>query len=180
MQLLVSNLQDISRIESNQLLLNIKPTAPAKALENALQTVEEQIKAQSQQLTVRASDDLPLVQADPARLEQVLTVLLDNACKYTPKGGHIDVQVWQQGAYVHCTVSDNGIGIAQQDQERLFTKFFRSEDQAVREKFGAGLGLCIAKRLVEFHGGEIKVESQLDEGTTCTFTVPVAVEDAEN
>ncbi len=180
MQLLVSNLQDISRIESNQLLLNIKPTAPAKALENALQTVEEQIKAQSQQLTVRASDDLPLVQADPARLEQILTVLLDNACKYTPKGGHIDVQVWQQGAYVHCTVSDNGIGIAQQDQKRLFTKFFRSEDQAVREKFGAGLGLCIAKRLVEFHGGEIKVESQLDEGTTCTFTVPVAVEDAEN
>ncbi|MCP4538708.1 MAG: GAF domain-containing protein [Chloroflexi bacterium] len=178
MQVLVSNLQDISRIESNQLRLEMKPTKSAKALENALQTMEKHITAQSQQLTVRVSDDLPLVHADPGRLEQVLTALLDNACKYTLQGGQIDVQMWQQGKYVHCTISDNGIGISQEDHDRLFTKFFRSESLQVREKFGAGLGLCIAKSLIEFQGGEIKVESQLDEGTTCTFTMPVAAEDA--
>jgi signal transduction histidine kinase len=180
MQVLVSNLQDISRIESNQLPLEIKPAMLADALESALQAMQEQIKTRSQQLTVEVPDDLPLVHADPVRLEQILTILLDNACKYTPQGGRIGVRSWQQGGYVHCTVSDTGIGISSEDQERLFTKFFRSDNPAVREKFGAGLGLCIAKSLVELHGGEIKVESQSGEGTTCTFTTPATAEGAED
>ncbi|MEE8392175.1 MAG: GAF domain-containing protein, partial [Anaerolineae bacterium] len=174
MQVLVTNLQDVSRIESNQLRIEMKPTMLADALESALQTAREQTQAQSQQLTAKVPDDLPLVHADPARLEQILTALLDNACKYTPKGGQIDVRTWQQDEYVHCTVSDNGIGISPKDQLHLFTKFYRSDNPLVREKFGAGLGLCIAKSLVELQGGEIQVESQLGEGTTCTFTVPVA------
>jgi signal transduction histidine kinase len=179
MQVLVANLQDVSRIESNQLRFELKPTILAEALDGALKTTQEQIKAQSQKLEVQVPDDLPLVQADPARLEQILTTLLDNACKYTPKGGKINVQIWRQDEYVHCSVSDNGIGIAQEDQEHLFTKFFRSSNPIVREKFGAGLGLCIAKSLVKFHGGEINIKGQLDEGTTCTFTIPVAAEEAQ-
>lgn len=179
MQVLVANLQDVSRVESNQLRLEMQPTMLAEALESALQTTQEQIQAQSQQLTVKVPDDLPPVHADPARLEQILTTLLDNACKYTPKGGHISVQTWQQDEYVHCSVSDNGIGISQEDQDHLFTKFFRSSNPIVREKFGAGLGLCVAKSLVEFHNGEIHIKSQLDEGTTCTFTIPVAAEDVK-
>ena len=122
----------------------------------------------------RLPDDLPPVHADPVRLAQILINLLSNAYKYTPEGGQIHVRAWLQNEYVHCAVSDTGIGISPDDQAKLFTRFFRSEDPAVREMPGTGLGLCIVKSLVELQGGEIRVETQLEEGTTFTFTVPVA------
>ena len=173
MQVLVSDLQDVSRIETGQLRLEMEPTALADALESGLEATQAQIEARSQRLTVEVPEDLPQVHADPARLAQVLTNLLSNAYKYTPEGGHIRVRAWLQGGYVHCAVSDTGVGMSPEDQARLFTKFFRSEDPTVREMPGTGLGLCIVKSLVELQGGEIEVESQLGEGTTFTFTVPV-------
>jgi signal transduction histidine kinase len=174
MQILVSDLQDVSRIETGQLKLEKRSTALADALESALEATQAQIEARSQQLMLEISEDLPQVQADPARLAQILTNLLSNAYKYTPEGGHIRVQAWVQDGYVHCTVSDTGIGMCPEDCAQLFTKFFRSENPAVREMPGTGLGLCIVKSLVELQGGEIDVESHLEEGTTFTFTVPVA------
>ena len=119
-------------------------------------------------------EDLPLVHADPARLAQILINLLSNAYKYTPRGGHIRVRAWLQDGTVHCAVSDTGIGISPEEQASLFTKFFRSEDPAVRETPGTGLGLCIVKSLTELQGGQVEVESRVGEGTTFTFTVPVA------
>ena len=177
MQVLVSDLQDVSRIETGQLRLESKPTALAEALESALEATQAQIKARSQQLTVEVPEDLPLVHADPARLEQILINLLSNAYKYTPEGGYIRVRAWLRNGYVHCIVSDTGVGISPEDQARLFTKFFRSDDPAVREMPGTGLGLCIVKSLVELQGGEIEIESQFEEGTTFTFTVPVIAEE---
>jgi len=179
MQALVSDLQDISRIEAGKLWLEVKPTVFAQALDNALQGTQAQIEARSQQLTTTVPHDLPLVRADPARLTQILTNLLSNAHKYTPEGGRIDVRARREGAYVHCAVSDTGIGISSQDQAHLFTKFFRSEDPAVREMPGTGLGLCIVKNLVELQGGRMTVESQLGEGATFAFTLPVAGEEDE-
>jgi len=176
MQILVSDLQDVSRIETGLLRLDVQPTSLSKALESALQVTQGQIEARSQRLTVEVADGLPEVQADPARLEQVLINLLSNAYKYTPEGGSIRVRAWLRDGYVHCAVADTGVGISAEDQARLFTKFFRSEDPAVREMPGTGLGLCIVKSLVELQGGQIEVESQLGEGTTFTFTVPVAEE----
>jgi len=176
MQVLVSDLRDISRIETDQLHLEIKPVRLAEPLEDGLQATQGQIEARSQQLTLDVPENLPPVYADPARLAQILTNLLSNAYKYTPEGGRIRVRAWLQNGYVHCAVSDSGVGISPEDQARLFTKFFRSEDPAVREMPGTGLGLCIVKSLVELQGGEIKVESQLGRGTTFTFTVPVAVQ----
>lgn len=174
MQILVSDLRDVSRIETGQLLLEIRPAGLEEALDGALEATRAQIEARNQQLTVEVPEDLPAVSADPARLTQVLINLLSNACKYTPAGGHIGVRAWTHDGYVHCAVSDTGIGISPEDQVRLFTKFFRSEDPAVREVPGTGLGLCIVKSLVELHGGHIEVESQLGVGTTFTFTVPIA------
>jgi signal transduction histidine kinase len=84
------------------------------------------------------------------------------------------VRAWLQDDYVHCTVSDSGVGISPKDQTRLFTKFFRSESPAIRDMPGTGLGLCIVRHLVKAQGGEITVESQVDAGTTITFTLPVA------
>ncbi|MDY7079654.1 MAG: ATP-binding protein [Chloroflexota bacterium] len=174
MQILVSDLQDISRIETGHLRLEVKPTALLDALEDALQVTQGQIKARSQQLTVKVPGSLPSVHADPARLTQILINLLSNAYKYTPEGGHIHVQAWLQDGYVHCTVSDTGIGISLEDQACLFTKFFRSENPEAREMPGTGLGLCIVKNLVELQGGGIQVESQIGQGTTFAFTLPVA------
>jgi signal transduction histidine kinase len=174
MQVLVSDLQDVSRIETGQLRLEMGSVSPADALESALQATQAQIQARSQHLAVDMPDDLPPVYADRARLAQILINLLSNAYKYTPKGGHIGVRAQVQGEYVQCAVSDTGTGISPQDQKCLFTKFFRSEDPAVRETTGTGLGLCIVKSLVELQGGEIEVESELGKGTTVALTIPVS------
>ncbi len=174
MQVLVSDLRDISRIEMGQLRLEVKPVRLAESLENGPQATRGQIEARSQQLTVEVPENLPLVHADPARLAQILINLLSNAYKYTPEGGHIRVRAWLQDGHVHCAVSDTGVGISPEDRARLFTKFFRSEDPAVQEMPGTGLGLCIVRSLVELQGGEIEVESQPGRGTTFAFTVPVA------
>ena len=176
MQILVSDLRDISRIETSQLRLERKPIRMAEVLRDALQATQGQIKARSQRLTVKVPEDLPLVLADPLRLAQVLINLLSNAHKYTPEGGRIHVQAWAQDKHVYCAVSDSGIGISPEDQARLFTKFFRADAPAVREMPGTGLGLCIVKSLVELHDGKINVRSQLGKGTTIRFTIPVAVE----
>lgn len=174
MQAMVSDLQDVSRIEAGRLRLEAQPMALVDAVESGLQEAREQVEGQSHQLTLEVPEDLPLVQADPERLVQVLAYLLRNACQYTPDGGQVHVRAWLDGGRVRCAVSDTGIGISPEDQAQLFTKFFRSEDPVVREVPGTGLGLCIAKGLVELQGGELEVESQPGEGTTVTFTVPVA------
>jgi len=176
MQVLVFDLRDISRIETGQLHLEMKPVQLVQPLDDALQATQGQIKARSQQLRAEMPEDLPPIYADPARLTQILINLLSNACKYTPDGGHIRVAAWLQDGYVHCAVSDTGVGISTEDQARLFTRFFRSKNPAVQERPGTGLGLCIVKSLVELHGGEIKIVSRPGRGTTFAFTVPVAAQ----
>jgi signal transduction histidine kinase len=176
MQIQVSDLQDVSRIETGQLMLEVRPTALEDALEDALQAVQGQVEARSQELKLEVPENLPSVHADPVRLTQILINLLSNAYKYTPEGGSICLRVWLHDGCVHCAVSDTGIGMSEEDIEQLFTKFFRSEDPEVRNMPGTGLGLCITKSLVELQGGEIEVESQVGEGSTFTFTVPLAVE----
>jgi signal transduction histidine kinase len=173
MQILVSDLQDISRIETGKMRIEVMPTPFGGALENALEVTQGQIEARSQRLKVEVEDDLPKVRADPTRLTQVLINLLSNANKYTPDKGHIHVRAWANGRCVYCSVADDGVGMSPEDQARLFTKFFRSDNAAIREMPGTGLGLCIVKSLVELQGGEIEVESALGEGSTFTFTVPV-------
>ena len=176
MRILVSDLQDISRIETGRLRLEIQPTSLMDALEEALRSIQGQIEAKGQHLSLWVPEDLPKVRADPSRLAQVLTNLLSNAHKYTPEGGRIEVRAWVDGRFVRCAVSDTGIGISPEDQARLFTKFFRADNPVVRDQPGTGLGLCIVKNLVELQGGEIEVESEVGEGTTFTFSIPIAGE----
>jgi signal transduction histidine kinase len=153
-----------------------------QAVEDVLRTIRGQIEAKQQALGVDIPPDLPLVRADRDRFLQILTNLVSNAHRYTPEGGSIAVraQPWSDGqdpaaqeAFVLCSVSDTGIGISPADQERLFTKYFRADDPTVQRVAGTGLGLVITKSLVELHGGEIWVESELGKGSTFAFTVPV-------
>jgi signal transduction histidine kinase len=180
MDVLVQGLLDISRIEAGRLKLQLETMHIREALDEAIRGVREQMDSKSQHLEMDVPDGLPLVLADRHRLVQVLVNLLSNACKYTPQGGEIAVLAETANgsgeAFVSCTVSDTGIGISEEDQERLFTKYFRASDPAVRSEPGTGLGLVITKNLVQMQGGDIWMESELGKGTAFTFTVPVADE----
>ncbi len=181
MNTLVSDLLDISRIESGRIRLEFRDVSIEQVIEDALRTIRGQIEARQQMLEVDISSGLPLVRGDRDRLVQILTNLVSNAYKYTPEGGRIAVRArkWSdvkdavdQDGFVLCSVSDTGIGIGPEDQERLFTKYFRADDPAVRDVAGTGLGLVITKSLVELQGGEIWVESEVGKGSTFAFTIP--------
>jgi signal transduction histidine kinase len=178
MSTLVGDLLEISRIETGRLKLDIKPVSMVDVIEETLRTTQRQIEEKEQALDVTVPDDLPAVMGDRARLVQVMTNLISNAYKYTPNGGHIFVSAQPKAngspGFVMCAVKDSGIGISDEDKSKLFTKFFRSGDPAVREVPGTGLGLSITKSLIEMHGGQIWVESQVGHGATFAFTVPVA------
>jgi len=109
---------------------------------------------------------------DAARVSQVLDNLVSNAIKYSPDGGEVTVSLRSDDGTVVCSVSDTGMGMSKEDQEEVFTKFFRS--QAVRNSAipGVGLGLSISKAIVEAHGGQVSLYSEVGRGTTFTFAVP--------
>lgn len=178
MELLVSDLTDISRIETGQLSISPRAITFSEALDEAVETVRDLSEAKQQTLTLDMWNGLPSAHADKARLIQALINLLSNAIKYTPYGGSIAVRVWlssDEPDFIRCAITDSGVGISPQDQVQLFTKFFRAADPQVREQPGTGLGLAITKNLVEMHGGRIWVESALGKGSTFYFTVPIAM-----
>jgi len=184
MNTLVSDLLDISRIESGRIKIDLADVSIEPLVQDALRTISGQIEAKQQVLEVDVPSGLPLVRGDRNRLVQILTNMVSNAYKYTPTGGQITVraQEWPdasevggRGGFVLCSVTDTGIGMSPEDQGQLFTKYFRSQDPAARNESGTGLGLAITKSLVELQGGEIWVESKVGEGSTFAFTVPATV-----
>ncbi len=175
MGVLVSDLSDISRIETGRLNLEIEEGVDIrKTLEDVLASVRAEIEKREHAVVIELPDDLPLVRADPRRLGQVLTNLVSNAYKYTPKGGTITLRAKKGKKFVECRITDTGIGMTVEEVGRLFTKFWRSEDPYVREQPGSGLGLAVARNLVELQGGQMSVESKKDAGTTFSFTIPIS------
>jgi signal transduction histidine kinase len=173
MSTLVSDLSHISRIETGRLKLDLAYFPLPSYIDEVLKTLRHKIEEKNQTLELYVTDDLPEVYADPNRFVQVLTNLLSNAWKYSPDGGWITVIARPAGGSVRLEVRDTGIGISEEDQEKLFSQFFRSEDPAVREEQGWGLGLNVTKRLVELMGGKIGVRSELGKGSTFWFTLPM-------
>jgi signal transduction histidine kinase len=182
MDTLVADLSDMSKIEAGQLRLELGMVSIADAVDEVARSLKGQITAKDQTLRMQIPEDIPPVWADYTRLVQVLTNLVSNAHKYTPEGG--DIRVWAERTTiqhdaeslsegVHVAVQDNGIGIGPEDQEGIFQKFFRSEDEKARQAPGTGLGLNISKNLVELQGGRIWFESELRQGTIFHFVVPV-------
>lgn len=183
MNTLVSDLNDVSKIEVGRLRLDFKSLRLSDSIETVARSTRRQIEEKQQSLALAIPDDLPPVWADRVRLEQVLVNLISNANKYTPVGGAIQIaaeccpNTWDPAGaaeVVHIWVEDNGIGISEEDQKKIFQKFFRSEDSKAREATGTGLGLNITRSLVEMQGGKIWFESEFRRGTTFHFTVPVA------
>jgi signal transduction histidine kinase len=115
---------------------------------------------------------LPRIQADEDRLIQVLTNLLDNALKFTSRGGQVTVQAGEQTEAVWVGVADTGVGIAPQELPYIFQQFYRGDESRPPEKRGMGLGLAICREIITAHGGQIWAESEPDRGTCFTFTLP--------
>jgi len=183
MSTLVSDLNDNSKIEAGRLRLDFKAMNVAEVVDEVIRSTRRQLEDKKQTVEVTLPESLPAVWADRIRVGQVLTNLVSNAHKYTPEEGVVIVGAeatsnqWDpEGAarVVHLWVRDTGIGISAEDQQKIFQKFFRSEDQKAREAPGTGLGLNITKSLVEMQGGRIWFESEFRKGTTFHITIPVA------
>lgn len=180
---LVSDINNNAKIEAGQLRLDYKLVDIPEVADEVVRSMKRQIEEKHQTVEIRVPLPLPLAWADRVRVAQILTDLVSNAHKYAPEGGKIVVGAevvpnqWDpRGArqVIHFWVKDSGIGISPEDQDKIFQKFFRSDDSKAREVPGTGLGLYITKRLVEMMGGRIWFESEFRKGSTFHFTIPVA------
>lgn len=170
---LVNDLLDLSRIETGKVQLQMKPVAMETLVEQVVMTMLPKAEEKEIRLSYVTPPALPKVYGDPDRLTQILTNLVGNAYKYTPTGGSVCIYVYVREGMMQVGVADTGIGISQEDQAKIFERFFRVDDPLVHEVSGTGLGLSITVSLVRMHGGDIKVESELGEGSIFTFSVPL-------
>ena len=168
---MVTELLELSRIESGRLSLDLQPVAVCELLDAASKRMMLQAKRAGIGLRVECVDDLPMVKVDLQRLEQVLVNLIHNAVKYTRAGGEIVLLAEAGNGSVRFAVRDTGIGIPADDVPRIFERFYRVDKS--RTGSGTGLGLSIAKHIVEAHGGKIWAESIEGRGSTFYFTIPL-------
>jgi PAS domain S-box-containing protein len=171
---LIDNLLDVSRIQSGAIDLRLRPVELGPLLRHVTMTMGPQFEEKDQRLDVEVPADLPPVQADADRLQQIVLNLLSNATKYTAQGGSIAIVASREDGRVRVDVRDSGIGIPVDEQERIFERFYRSPAGGSRRQPGTGLGLPITRGLVEAQAGEISVTSAPGEGSTFTFWLPAS------
>lgn len=174
---LINDMLDISRIESGRIHLKVEPQYLPDLIGGVADTFRAVLAQSGREAHLSLPDGLPPVAADSDRVRQVLINLLSNAIKYSPEGGDVTVAAAECGGMVRISVADEGLGISDEDQRLLFTKFYRVDSAITREIGGTGLGLSICKSIIELLGGEIGVDSALGEGSTFWFTLPVAPEE---
>jgi signal transduction histidine kinase len=169
---LVDDLLLLSRLDNHRLQLERVPVA----LPELFADIQRQVRrlADERAIAMRAEASGGAVWADPARLRQVLLILLDNALRYTPSGGSIQLHVVTQVRTTTIQIADTGSGIAPEHLPRLFDRFYRGDPARTSASGGTGLGLAIAKALIDAQGGQIAVESRLGHGTRVMLTLPTA------
>lgn len=173
---LIQDLLDVANIEQGRLSLDLEPSDPAAIVERAEHMFRMDAAGQDIELACSIADDLPPVSADGERVVQVLANLLRNAIKFTPAGGRITLSAEPAPGGIAFSVADTGRGIPPEHASRIFDRYWQSATGARAR--GSGLGLSIAKGIVEAHGGRIAVRSQFGVGTTVEFTIPEYRDDA--
>jgi two-component system, OmpR family, phosphate regulon sensor histidine kinase PhoR len=172
---LLDDLTDLSNIELGKVTLHLGPLALGDLVDSVLDIMRPRATSRGVSLDVALDPALPQVHADHDRLAQILINLVDNAIKYTPEGGHVTVRGrLVADDRVEVAVVDTGIGIPREELPRITERFYRVDKARSRELGGTGLGLAIVKHLVLAHGGELAIASEVDEGTTVRFTLPVS------
>ncbi len=170
---LINDILDLSKIEAGRMDLEVSRFDLPGAIANALTLVRERAQRNRIALGLEVDPALGEFIADERKVKQILLNLLSNAVKFTPEGGRVDVNAALNGSAVRIAVKDTGIGIAPEDHAAVFEEFKQVGRDYTRKAEGTGLGLALTKRFVELHGGEIRLESRLGEGSTFTFTLPV-------
>jgi signal transduction histidine kinase len=168
---LINDILDLSKIEAGRMELALAPFHLPSAVENAVTLVRERAARHGIALHLDLDPRLGELVGDERKVKQVLLNLLSNAVKFTPEGGRISVRAGQRDGRVEISVTDTGIGIAPGDQAAIFEEF-RQVGSDERKREGTGLGLTLAKKFVELHGGRIWVESEPGRGSTFAFTLP--------
>jgi len=171
---LINDVLDLSKVEARKMELELENLNLADVIDDMRQTVKPMLDDNRHKLRVNVEEGLPQVRADKSRLRQIFLNLLSNAVKFTPIGGELGVEVSRKGDWCQVSVVDNGIGIRQEDQERIFEAFTQADTLPDREKEGTGLGLTVTRQLVELGGGKTWVESEYGKGSKFTFTLPLA------
>lgn len=169
---MAQELLELSRIESGQVPLEFSEVDPSLLLHASAERMRTQAERAGLALIVDADNLLPAIRADAGRLEQVLVNLLHNAIKFTPPHGTVTASAIQDDGFVRFAVQDTGIGIPEEDLERIFERFYKAD--RARTSGGTGLGLSISRHIVEAHGGKIWAESRESKGSSFFFTIPVS------
>jgi two-component system sensor histidine kinase ResE len=170
---LFSNIFDVYALKANLIQLNAERLHIEGLIHEVAHEFAARYQARGVKLTVQVPEDLPVLSGDRRRLRQVLVALFENACKYSLADGQVTVRAQARDGVVRVDVQDRGVGIRAVDQPQIFTPFFRGESPIKEGRYG-GLNLAIAKMLVALHGGQLWFESVEGQGSTFTFTLPVA------
>lgn len=171
---IVKDLLTLTKFDYGKMEMNISRFPLAEAVRNVHKAVALDAKNHGHELQLHCPEELPNVDGDRERIEQVLMNIVSNAIKYTPDGGRIVITADTEGRNVFVRVSDNGIGIPEKDLPRLFERFYRVDKARSRESGGTGLGLSIAREILNQHKGDIRIDSVSGEGTDVTITLPIA------
>ncbi len=175
LQRLVHDLQELSRVEAGAYELNLRPTAPERLIDGVVRRLGHQFEEKGVALAIDVQPALPHVRADEDRIGQVLLNLVGNALQYTPSGGRVCLCARSEGDRVRFSVEDTGAGIPPEHLLHIFERFYRVDKSRARAGGGSGIGLTIARHLVEAHGGQIQASSDgPSQGSTFSFTVPRA------
>lgn len=171
---IVQDLLTLSRFDYGKMEMHVTRFAFSAAVRNVSRAVSLDAQNHRHELFVQVPDDLPMVNCDRERIEQVIMNIVSNAIKYTPDGGRIELKAGASDGRVWLIVRDNGIGIPEKDLPRLYERFYRVDKARSRQSGGTGLGLSIAKEILSQHEGSIHIDSVYGEGTTVTISLPAA------
>jgi two-component system, cell cycle sensor histidine kinase DivJ len=170
----VNGILDMSKMETGNFEISPEPFAPRAALINCCNLLALKARENAIELVTRAPENLPVMTGDPRAFKQIALNLVSNAIKFTERGGSVTVSASVEGSRLMLRVADTGVGIAADDLKRIGDPFFQAGKTYQRRHEGTGLGLSIVKSLVGLHGGEMNVQSRVDEGTTVTVALPLA------
>jgi signal transduction histidine kinase len=170
---LVKDLLDVSRIEQGKLDFKIRPTNLEKITNEVIKEFSSFVRAKNCTIDFKALNKIPVIRVDPLKIEQVISNLISNAIKYNKRKGRVSIQLEKKGKNVIFRCKDDGIGISKADQKKVFDKFYRSEKAVMLATGGSGLGLFIAKAIIEKSKGEIWFESKEGQGSTFSFSLPI-------